>query len=184
MPQRIQPALETAGQMLVSRTLAELDSRLAPHMERIPELLHQLSAHEVQAEESLRMHRERLRQAAENSRRDAVAQLEQAFSSVRNEFEAARGEALVKWNEELNASGARAAHAAIEDLANQGKIYFLGAGYALSDLSSSVWYAGVNSPKPLSRQRLVSSLPCAVSVHLISPSRTFAAVLSSSASLR
>jgi hypothetical protein len=116
MPQRIQPALDTAGQMLVSRTLAELDTRIAPHMERIPELLHQLSAHEVQAEESLRMHRERLRQAAENSRRDAVVQLEQAFSSVRSEFEAARGEALVKWNEELNASGARAAHAAIEEL--------------------------------------------------------------------
>jgi hypothetical protein len=116
MPQRIQPALDTAGQMLVSRTLAELDTRLAPHMERIPELLHQLSAHEVQAEESLRMHRERLRQAAENSRREAVVQLEQAFSSVRSEFEAARGEALVKWNEELNASGARAAHAAIEEL--------------------------------------------------------------------
>jgi hypothetical protein len=116
MPQRIQPALDTAGQMLVARTLAELDARLTPQMERIPELLRDLSAHEVQAEESLRMHRERLRQAAENSRRDAVAQLEQAFASVRHEFEAARGEALVKWNEELNASGARAAHAAIEDL--------------------------------------------------------------------
>ena len=36
---------------------------------------------------------------------------------MRSEFEAARGEALEKWNEELNASGARAAHAAIEDLA-------------------------------------------------------------------
>jgi hypothetical protein len=116
MPQRIQPALDTAGQMLVGRTLAELDARLTPQMERIPELLRELTAHEVQAEESLRMHRERLRQAAENSRREAVAQLEQAFASVRSEFEAARGEALAKWNEELNASGARAAHAAIEEL--------------------------------------------------------------------
>ena len=116
MPQRVQPALDTAGQMLVARTLAELDARLTPQMERIPELLRELTAHEVQAEESLRMHRERLRQAAENSRREAVAQLEQAFTSVRSEFEAARGEALVKWNEELSASGARAAHAAIEDL--------------------------------------------------------------------
>ncbi len=116
LPQRVQPALDTAGQMLVARTLAELDARLTPQMERIPELLRELTAHEVQAEESLRMHRERLRQAAENSRRDAVAQLEQAFTSVRSEFEAARGEALAKWNEELNSSGARAAHAAIEDL--------------------------------------------------------------------
>jgi hypothetical protein len=116
MPQRIQPALDTAGQMLVGRTLAELDARLTPQMERIPELLRELTAHEVQAEESLRMHRERLRQAAENSRREAVAQLEQAFSSVRSEFETARAEALAKWNEELNASGARAAHAAIEEL--------------------------------------------------------------------
>jgi len=116
MPQRIQPALDAAGQMLVGRTLAELDARLTPHLERIPELLRQLTAHEVQAEESLRMHRERLRQAAESSRRDAAAQLEQAFAGVRSEFEAARGEALAKWSEELSASGARAAHAAIEDL--------------------------------------------------------------------
>ena len=116
MPQRIQPALDAAGQMLVGRTLAELDARLTPHLERVPELLRQLTAHEVQAEESLRMHRERLRQAAESSRRDAAAQLEQAFAGVRSEFEAARGEALAKWSEELSASGARAAHAAIEDL--------------------------------------------------------------------
>jgi hypothetical protein len=117
MPHRIQPALDAAGQMLIGRTLAELDSRLAPHLERVPELLRELTAHEVQAEESLRMHRERLRQAAESSRRDATAQLEQAFSTVRSEFEAARSEALAKWNEELNASGARAAHAAIDELA-------------------------------------------------------------------
>jgi hypothetical protein len=114
MPQRIQPALDAAGQMLVGRTLAELDARLTPHLERIPEVLRQLTAHEVQAEESLRMHRERLRQAAESSRRDAAAQLEQAFAGVRSEFEAARSEALAKWSEELSASGARAAHAAIE----------------------------------------------------------------------
>jgi len=115
-PQRIQPALDTAGQMMIGRTLAELDARLAPHLERGPELLRQLSAHEVQAEESLRMHRERLRQAAESSRREAATQLEQAFGSVRSEFEAARSEALAKWNEELNLSGARTANAAIEGL--------------------------------------------------------------------
>ncbi|HUJ81005.1 MAG TPA: hypothetical protein VLW83_03925, partial [Candidatus Acidoferrales bacterium] len=51
-----------------------------------------------------------------SSRRDAAAQLEQAFAGVRSEFEAARAEALAKWSEELSASGARAAHAAIEDL--------------------------------------------------------------------
>ena len=116
LPQRVQPALETAGQMLVGRALAELDSRLAPHLERVPELVRQLTAHEVQAEESLRMHRERLRQAAESSRRDATAQLEQALSNVRNEFEAARAEALAKWSDELNASGVRTSHASIEEL--------------------------------------------------------------------
>lgn len=116
MPQRVQPALDAAGEMLVGRTLAELDSRLAPHLERVPELLRELAAREVQAEESLRMHRERLRQAAESSRRDSAAQLEQALSNVRNEFEAARAEALSKWSEELNASGARTSHASIEEL--------------------------------------------------------------------
>jgi hypothetical protein len=116
LPQRVQPALDAAGHQLVSKTLAELDARLAPHLERVPELVRELTAHEVQAEEGLRMYRERLRQAAESSRRDAGAQMSATLAELRTEFENARSEALTRWNEELNTSGGRATHAVIEDL--------------------------------------------------------------------
>jgi hypothetical protein len=85
-------------------------------MERVPELLRELSAREVQAEEGLRLHRERLRQASENNQREVSSQLAATLADVRNDFESARKEALAKWNEELDASGVRAAHSAGESI--------------------------------------------------------------------
>ncbi|MFZ0877923.1 MAG: hypothetical protein WA002_00385 [Candidatus Acidiferrales bacterium] len=116
LPQRVQPALESAGQQFVARVLGEIDDKLGPHLERVPELVRELTAHEVQAEESLRMYRERLRQAAESSRRDAATQMQATVADLRNDFEAARTDAISRWNEELSSSGARATHAAIENL--------------------------------------------------------------------
>ena len=116
MAQRIGPALDTLQQQYLNRTLAQAEVKLAPHLERVPELLRELAAREVQAEEGLRLHRERLRQASENNQRDVAAQLAATTADVRNDFEFARKEALAKWNEELDASGVRAAHSAGESI--------------------------------------------------------------------
>ena len=116
MSQRIGPALDALQQRYLERTLAQAEVKLAPHLERVPELLRELAAREVQAEEGLRLHRERLRQASENNQRDVAAQLAATLLDVRNDFDAARGEALAKWNEELDASGVRAAHSAGESI--------------------------------------------------------------------
>jgi hypothetical protein len=116
VPQQVEPMLETLGRQLVERTIGEVEGKIAPRIERIPELLRELTAREVEAEEGLRLHRERLRQIAENSQREIAAQLGSTHSSVREDFEAARKEALVKWNEELDAAGVRAAHAATETI--------------------------------------------------------------------
>jgi hypothetical protein len=116
LPQRLQPALEAAGEQFVARTIDDLDAKLKPHIERVPNLIRELTAHEVQAEESLRIYRERLRQASESSRRDTAEEMKATLAELRNEFEGARSEALNRWTEELNASGARATHAAIENL--------------------------------------------------------------------
>jgi hypothetical protein len=116
MAQRIGPALDTLQQQYLNRTLAQAEVKLAPHLERVPELLRELAAREVQAEEGLRLHRERLRQASENNQRDVSAQLAATVADVRNDFEFARKEALARWNEELDASGVRAAHSAGESI--------------------------------------------------------------------
>ena len=116
MPQRLGPTLDYLGNQFVERTLAEVESKLGPRIERVPELLRELAARQIETEDSLRLHRERLRQVSENSQRDVVGQMTTTIASLRNDFEAARKEALTKWNEELDASGVRASHAAAESI--------------------------------------------------------------------
>src|ERR1700722_13282311 len=114
--QRVTPALDALQQEFVNRAHVQVEAKLAPHFERVPELLRELSAREVQAEESLRLHRERLRQASENNQREVSAQLATTLVDARNDFESARKEAATKGNEELDASGVRAAHSAAESI--------------------------------------------------------------------
>jgi len=116
LAQRVTPALESQGQQFIARTLAEVESSLVPHLERVPELLRELSAREVQAEEGLRLHRERLRQLSENNRREVASQMAATLGDLHTDFEAARKEGLTKWDEELEASGVRASHTAAESI--------------------------------------------------------------------
>jgi polyhydroxyalkanoate synthesis regulator phasin len=113
---RLRPELDFLGQQLAERTIADLQSRVAPHVERVPELLRELSARELQADTSLRLYRERLRQVTDNNHNEASAQLASTLADLRNDFESARREALAKWTEELDAGGVRASHAAAESI--------------------------------------------------------------------
>lgn len=114
VPQRLAPTLDHLGSQLVNRTMAEVEAKLGPRVERVPELLRELSNREVELENSLRLHRERLRQVSENSQREVAAQIGATIANLRNDFEGVRKEALNKWNEELDAAGARASHSAAE----------------------------------------------------------------------
>jgi hypothetical protein len=116
LSQRVSPSLDSLGRQFVERTVAEVESKLAPHVERVPELLRELATREVQVEDGLRLHRERLRQVSENNQREASAQMTSTLGELRNNFEAARKEALAKWTEELDASGVRASHVAAESI--------------------------------------------------------------------
>ncbi len=116
VPQRLGPTLDHLGSQLVERTMAEVEAKLAPRIERVPELLRELANREVELDNSLRLHRERLRQVAENSQREVGGQIEATIASLRNDFEGARREALTKWNEEIDASGVRSSHAAAESI--------------------------------------------------------------------
>ena len=116
VPQRLAPTLDSLSDQLVERTMGEVESKLAPRIERASEVLRDLAAREIEAEESLRLHRERLRQVAENNQREVAAQMAATLGGLRHDFEFARKEALTKWNEELDASGVRASHAAAESI--------------------------------------------------------------------
>jgi hypothetical protein len=114
VPERLTPALDTLCQQLVERVVREVDAQLGPRLSRVPELVHELASREMQAEESLRLHRERLRQASESSQREIASQIAGIGAHLREDFESARKDALTKWNEELDAAGVRASHASAE----------------------------------------------------------------------
>jgi hypothetical protein len=116
IPERLGPTLDVLGNQFVERTLTELESKVAPRIERVPELLRELTSRAIEAEDGLRLYRERLRQVSENSQREVTAQLSSTLASLRDDFEAARKEALAKWSEELDASGVRASHAAADSI--------------------------------------------------------------------
>src|SRR5580700_11131352 len=116
MSQRISPAIEAMGNQQVERAVAQMETKFAPHLERVPALLRELDARELQTEEGLRLHRERLRQMAENSQRDVASRMVFTLAELQRDFESARTQALAKWNEELDASGVRASHSATEAL--------------------------------------------------------------------
>ncbi len=114
--ERLGPALDSLSRQFAERTIADVQAQVAPHVERVPELLRELSARELQAEASLRLFRERLRQVAEINQREAASQLASTVADLHKDFESARREALAKWTEELDAGGVRASHAAAESI--------------------------------------------------------------------
>jgi hypothetical protein len=112
--QKAASALHTLREEWVGRTGAEIESKIAPHLERVPQLIRDLSSREMQMEESLRVHRERLRQLSDNSQREFLSHVGARLTEAREDFETVRREAVAKWNEELDASGVRASHAVAE----------------------------------------------------------------------
>jgi predicted DNA-binding protein (UPF0251 family) len=116
MSQKISPTIEAMGNQQVERAVAQMEAKLAPHLERVPALLRELDARELQTEEGLRLHRERLRQVSENNQRDVASRMVVTRAELQRDFESARTQALAKWNEELDASGVRASHSATEAL--------------------------------------------------------------------
>jgi hypothetical protein len=116
VPQRVGPTLDALGSQLAEKVTQEVETALAPRLERVSELVRHLAARELEGEESLRLHRERLRQVAENGQREAAGQATAALASLRNDFEDARKGALSRWSEELDAAGVRASHTAAESI--------------------------------------------------------------------
>ncbi len=114
--QRLSPLLSSLSQQAVERTITEIDSRLAPRLAQASELIQGLASRGGEADESLRLHRERLRQASETNLREAAAHTAAALSGLRGDFESARAEALAKWSQELDASTVRASNAAAESI--------------------------------------------------------------------
>ena len=169
LSQRVGLSLDSAGHQFLERTIAETEGRLAPHLERVPALLRELEAREVQTEEGLRVHRERLRQLAESNYREVETQIATTSAKLHADFEAARRDALGKWSEELDASGVRAAHAAAEALGRTSEWFQQEARARLQVLvEQAVVTAGVglNEKSAAATQSFESQLAVQAATHL------------------
>lgn len=115
-------ALDVLKQRLVGDAAGEIESKLAPHMSRLPEILSELSMKELQAEESLRLHRERLRQMSDSSERDLRAHFDAATADSARRFDGARQETDARLQQEIDTrvSGASQAAANAMETASQG----------------------------------------------------------------
>lgn len=106
--------IDAAGRTTIEDVAAQIESKLNPHFERVSELLRELSTKELQAEESLRLQRERLRQASEVSQGEFLSDFKGVLAAARTDFEAARQAAATQWSEEIEANKAFASRSAVE----------------------------------------------------------------------
>ena len=145
LAERVAPSLDALGRQMVERTLAEAEAKLNPVLAKAQELLRDLGVREMQVEDSLRLHRERLRQVSENNQREAAAQMFATLIDLRTDFESARKEALAKWNEELESSSARVSHSAVESLGRTSEWFQQEARARLQVLTEQTIAAGASS---------------------------------------
>lgn len=106
--------IDAAGRATIEDAATQIESKLNPHYERVSELLRELSTKEAQAEESLRLQRERLRQASEASQSEFLSDFNGVLAAARSDFEAARQAAAAQWSEEIEANKAFASRLAFE----------------------------------------------------------------------
>ena len=116
VPERVGSDLDSMTSLAVERAVRQVESHIRPQLDRMAQLAQEVSGREMQAEESLRLYRERLRQIAQTQQREVDAQLAGTVAALRDDFDAARADALPKWNEELDAAGARASQSTSESL--------------------------------------------------------------------
>jgi hypothetical protein len=145
LAERIAPSLDAQGRQMVERTVSEAEAKLDSVLAKAQGLLRDLGVREMQVEDSLRLHRERLRQVSQNNQREAAAQMFATLIDLRTDFESARKEALAKWNEELESSGARVSHSAAESMGRTSEWFQQEARARMQVLTEQIIAVGTNS---------------------------------------
>lgn len=111
--------LEQMGRETVARSAEETCAKLASGLERATKVAEELATREEQAEGMLRIHRERLRQVAEQVQRDGATHLVSSLSVFQRDLENASEHALAQWKADLDANGAQATEEASTEVAKE-----------------------------------------------------------------
>ncbi len=120
---RLEPVLEAAGQQALARIATQLEQQLAPHFERVNELVQKLAAGQAQAEEGLSAHRERLEQASEKSVEAAAAHFQVTLDRLEGDFHDTGHKATSRWLAELEEKATDTEHTTYEALSRASQWY-------------------------------------------------------------
>ncbi|MBI3668439.1 MAG: hypothetical protein HY237_01455 [Acidobacteria bacterium] len=116
MAERLQPVLESAGHQTLAQLGAQLEQQLAPHVDRVNDLLRKLTTGEGLAEESLRTHQQRLQEASERTVQDSAARLQESVRRFEHDFQEAGRAATARWLAELDTKATDTTHTTFEAL--------------------------------------------------------------------
>jgi len=113
---RLQPVLDEAGAQSVARLGQQLESQLAPHVDRANEAIAKLSNAQISTEEAFRAHQDRLWQASEQHIQQVTARLQESSGHVEKDLQESVRAAMAKSLEDLDVRATDISHATMESL--------------------------------------------------------------------
>ena len=116
MAERLQPLLDAAGAQSVARLGQQLEAELAPQMDRARQMVKELVAGHLSAEEALRGHQQRLEEISSQTVQQAAAQLLETAAQAEKSWRDASNSAMAKRLEELDARATDISHTTVESL--------------------------------------------------------------------
>jgi hypothetical protein len=116
---RASARLEEMSREALAQGKEEIGAMVASGLEQAAKASKELAAREEHAEGVLRIHRERLRQVAEQVQREGATHLTSGVAVFQNDLESVRGRALEQWKANLEAHGVRATEEASAALAKE-----------------------------------------------------------------
>jgi hypothetical protein len=116
MAERLQPAIEAAGEETLSRLASQMETQLTPHVDRARELVAKLSTETSAAEQILREHEERIRLGSERSAQEAASRLQEMLGRFERDFEESGRAAKERWFAELDSKATETSHTTFEAL--------------------------------------------------------------------
>lgn len=117
--ERATQMLEQMGRESVAQGVEQIGRAVAAGLARAAKAADDLASREEQAEDILRIHRERLRQVSEQSQRDVAVNLTSQAETAQRALEEMRAESLTQWKAELAQERLRAAEEASSALASE-----------------------------------------------------------------
>jgi hypothetical protein len=114
--QRLQPALEAAGQQAVAHLGAEFERHLGSGLERSGVALQRLEEATRSTEEALHRHEESVAKVSDKAIEAALSRVEGALSRLEHDFEESGRVAAAKWLAEMESKATDTTHATFESL--------------------------------------------------------------------